>query len=35
MVGGGFDTVTCGPGFDRVYADATDRVAPDCEDVHI
>jgi hypothetical protein len=27
--------VTCGPGFDRVYADVGDQVAADCEEVHI
>src|SRR5215216_1350424 len=29
--GGGRDTVRCGPGIDLVNADATDRVARDCE----
>jgi hypothetical protein len=31
--GGGTDTVFCGPGRDTVLADATDRIAPDCERV--
>ena len=31
--GGGEDTVFCGPGRDTVLADATDRIAPDCEHV--
>lgn len=25
------DVITCGPGFDRVYADARDLIASDCE----
>jgi hypothetical protein len=33
LAGGGRDTVFCGGGFDRVLADASDRVAPDCEEV--
>jgi hypothetical protein len=32
--GGGVDTVFCGTGRDTVLADASDRVAPDCEVVH-
>ena len=31
IIGGGRDTVRCGPGTDRVLADAHDRVTPDCE----
>ena len=31
VVAGGFDRVSCGPGTDTVYADATDELAPDCE----
>jgi len=31
VVAGGFDRVSCGPGTDTVYADATDEIAPDCE----
>jgi Ca2+-binding RTX toxin-like protein len=27
------DTISCGPGHDRVLADRTDRVASDCERV--
>jgi hypothetical protein len=33
VVGGGFDRVSCGDGKDTVFADATDALAPDCEDV--
>jgi Ca2+-binding RTX toxin-like protein len=29
------DVVTCGPGIDRVRADATDSVAADCEAVRV
>jgi Ca2+-binding RTX toxin-like protein len=29
------DRVLCGPGFDRVSADARDRVARDCEEVSV
>ena len=29
------DVVTCGPGFDRVLADAADSVAADCEAVRV
>ncbi len=31
VIGGGRDTVRCGPGNDRVLADTHDRVARDCE----
>jgi len=30
-VGGGRDSIDCGPGFDRVYADGSDKVASNCE----
>jgi Ca2+-binding RTX toxin-like protein len=33
VVGGGRDTVRCGPGDDQVFADAHDIVAPDCEHI--
>ena len=31
----GKDVVTCGSGFDRVFADRDDLLAPDCERVFI
>lgn len=31
--GGGRDSIDCGPGFDRVYADGSDKVASNCERV--
>jgi len=33
VVHGGRDSVTCGPGRDTVFADAGDKVGPDCESV--
>ena len=35
VVGGGRDTVDCGDGTDVVFADASDVIAPDCEDVRM
>ncbi|MEA2256064.1 MAG: hypothetical protein QOG35_2109, partial [Solirubrobacteraceae bacterium] len=32
-IAGGFDRVSCGDGFDVVFADVTDEVKADCEDV--
>ena len=31
----GEDVVTCGSGFDRVFADRDDTLAPDCEKVFV
>ena len=32
-IGGGFDRVSCGDGQDVVFADVTDEVNANCEDV--
>lgn len=33
-VGGGRDRIDCGPGFDRVYSDRSDRASSSCERVY-